>query len=86
MKQNYKLEMQSKGSREDKSRATAVKHTGNQATHAWARRVGVATSTQKVVGETNTHIQFSRASGLNELFIVTHIFSGVANILCSSHM
>lgn len=34
MKQNFQLEMQSKGSRVDKSRATAMKHTGNQATDA----------------------------------------------------
>lgn len=63
MKQNYQLEMQSKGSRMDKSRATAMKHTGNQATNAWARTVGVAMNTQKAVRNLNTHIRFSHASG-----------------------
>lgn len=60
MKQNYQLEMQSKGSRVDKSRATATKHAGSRATNACVHS-GCGNEYPKGCWGTEHHTPFSCA-------------------------
>lgn len=68
MKQNYQLEMQSKGSRVDKEPCYSHETHREPGHKRLCTQSGVAMNTQKAVGKLNPHIRFSHASGLNSLF------------------